>query len=137
MSINTRHTWLISIVAGAGYGLIGIAFALPTSYARVWRLAAWVVSGIVYGGHIVYEQYVVRSRPLVAAVHIAVGVAIGGFLLAVGANVHAAMVPTHAPLWRYRVALVAWPIITAVPALLLALVTSYVLSRVRTNRLVA
>jgi len=128
MSINSRLTWPILIVAGACYGLIGIVFALPTSNVRIWRLAAWAVSGVIYICHILYEQYSLRSRPLTTAVHVALGVAIGGFVLAVGANVHAMMIPSHAPFWRYRVALIAWPLITGVPAFLVALVAAYVLA---------
>ena len=130
MSVNTRLAWLILIIAGAAYGLIGITFALPTSNARVWRLAAWAVSGFIYVGHIAYERFSLRSRPLTTAVHVGLGVAIGGFVLAVGANVHAAITPSHAPIWRYHFALIAWPILTAVPAFLVALVAAYVLARV-------
>jgi hypothetical protein len=131
----TRLAWLILIVAGVGYGLIGIVFALPTSNARAWRLAAWGTSGVIYISHIVYERCWLSLPPLKTAFHVALGVAIGGFLLAVGANVHAAMVPVHAPYWRYRLALVLWPIITAMPAFLFALVAAWVLSRVSLNRL--
>src|SRR5256714_8710319 len=113
MSIQARLSWLSLIVAGACYGLVGIVFALPTSDTRVWRLAAWAISGVIYIGHIVYERYWLRSGLLTTAVHVALGVAVGGFVLAVGANVHAAMTPLHAAYWRYRLALGAWPIITA------------------------
>src|SRR5437764_14885470 len=106
MFVDTRLTWLILIVAGGCYGFVGIVFALPTANARVWRLAAWAVSAVIYVGHMVYERHWIRSRPLPSAVHVALGVAIGGFVLAVGANVHAAINPVHAPYWRYWLALV-------------------------------
>ena len=134
MVVENRATWLILIVAGVSYGLIGILFALPTSNARAWRLAAWAVSGVVYISHIAYERYWSRSRPLITATHVALGVAIGGFVLAIGANIHAAMTPSHAPNWLYRVALVAWPIITAVPAFLVALLVAFVSTHIGTNR---
>ena len=137
MLIDSRLTWPILIVAGACYGLIGIIFALPTSNVRVWRLAAWAVSAVIYICHILYERYSLRSRPLTTAAHVALGVAIGGFVLAVGANVHAAMTPSHASSWRYGVALIVWPIITGVPAFLIAFVAAYVLARAWMNRLPA
>jgi len=34
------------------------------------------------------------------------------------------MVPSHAPYWRHLLALVAWPVLTAVPAFVVALVTA-------------
>src|SRR2546423_4232010 len=134
MSIQARLSWLSLIVAGACYGLVGIVFALPTSDTRVWRLAAWAISGVIYIGHIVYERYSLRSGLLTTAVHVALGVAVGGFVLAVVANGHAAMTPRHAAYWRYRLALVAWPIITAVPAFLVALLVAWLLSRGWLNR---
>jgi hypothetical protein len=69
--------------------------------------------------------------------HVAMAVAIGAFLLAVGATVHAAMVSSHAPYWRFALALILWPIITAAPAFVVALVLALVLSRLSINRLPA
>ena len=56
-------------------------------------------------------------------------VALGAFLLAVNATMHAAMVPSHAPYRRYSLALVVWPIVTAVPAFLVALALAALLTR--------
>jgi hypothetical protein len=38
------------------------------------------------------------------------------------------LTPIHAPYWRFLIALVVWPIITGVPALLVALVIAVVLA---------
>jgi len=119
----------VALLAGISYGFVGIVFGLPSSNVRFWRLAAWVVSAIIYGSHILYERYRLGNRPLTTALHCAVAVALGGFLLAVAAIVHAAMVPVHAPYWRFAIALVAWPTITAVPAFLVALVLSFLVGR--------
>src|SRR5262249_44555215 len=112
MILGGLMTWLVLTLAGACYGFIGIVFALPSSPVRIWRLAAWPLSGVVYICHIAYERYWVGSRPLRIATHAAMAVAIGGFLLAAGATVHAAMLPSHAPYWRFRMALIVWPLIT-------------------------
>jgi hypothetical protein len=66
--------------------------------------------------------------------HTAFGVAIGGFLLAVAATVHAITVGSNTPLGRYLVALVAWPIFTAVPAFLVALAASWALAHMPVKR---
>ena len=55
--------------------------------------------------------------------------ALGAFLLAAAATVHAATSASHAPYWLFLLALVLWPIITALPAFLVALVAGAVLAR--------
>ena len=117
------------ILVGILYGSIGIVFALPSNQ-RFWRLAAWAVSGAIFVSHIGYEQLRLRNPWFATAVHAALAAAFGGFLLAVGATVHAITTPTHAPYWRFLIALVVWPIITGVPALLVALVITVVLAYV-------
>ncbi|HUK62727.1 MAG TPA: hypothetical protein VLV15_05315, partial [Dongiaceae bacterium] len=64
-----------------------------------------------------------RSRaggaPGKTALHTALGVAVGGFLLAAAATVHALSVGTGR-LGAYGIALVAWPVLVGVPAFLVA-----------------
>lgn len=115
------------LLVGVLYGAIGIIFAWPANQ-RFWRLAAWAVSGVIFVSQIAYEQLWLRNSRVATAVHAALAAALGGFLLAVGAMVHAAFTPIHAPYWRFLIALVAWPIITGVPALLVALVITVVLA---------
>jgi hypothetical protein len=135
MASFSGSPWLgIAALAGALYGFIGIAFAIPTSHARFWRLAAWGASGIVFVAHIVYERYWRSNGALKAALHATAAVALGGFLLAVGAIIHATMVPSHAPYSRYLIALVAWPVITAIPAFVVGLVFAWLLSLLPVNR---
>ena len=132
--MRAKSRWAM-VIAGVVYGFIGIAFAIPSSHAHAWRLAAWAVSGVIYICHIAYEEYSVGATPLRAAAHVAIGAAIGGFLIAAGALVHAAIFSATVPLWRFGVALFAFPIIIFVPALLVAIVLSFVLSRLSSKTL--
>jgi len=126
MTTQNRSSWLaVTVATGLVYGLVGIGFGVPSTHLRFWRLAAWVVCGVVYAAHIAYERYRLNSRPVRTAAHAAIAVAIGAFLLAVGASVHAAFWSSYAPYWRYLIAFVAWPVITAVPAFLVALVLAW------------
>jgi hypothetical protein len=135
MTAYFQSLWFAAfVIAGISYGSIGIVFALPSNYVRMWRLAAWGACGIVYLTHIAYERYRLGNRPLVTALHTAAAVALGGFLLAAGAIVHATMVSSHAPYWRFGVALMVWPLITAVPAFLVSLALAFLLPRLPTNR---
>jgi hypothetical protein len=135
MTSANRTRWLgCVILAGVLYGFVGIVFALPSSHLRFWRLAAWAVSGVVYASHIGYEQLRLRNSRVDTALHAALSAGLGGLLLGVGAMVHAATVPTHAPYWRFLIAMVVWPIITFVPALLVALVITFVLAYVPRTR---
>jgi len=129
------RTWLVAaLLAGAGYLVIGRVFALATSHVRVWRLAAWLVSGVVYAVHIAYEHFGRRDAARVAAGRVALGVALGAFGLAVAAMLHSrSSAPVVRPVWL--LALVLWPAFTGLPAFLGAWVAAAILSRVpwRTN----
>ena len=123
------------ILVGIVYFVVGLLFALPSSHVRGSRLAAWVVSGVVYAAHIGYEQLRLNNSPRATALRAALAVAFGALLLAVAANVHAVMVTSHAPYWLFLLALVLWPLITAVPAFLVALAAGNLLNRFPTKRL--
>src|SRR5262245_47086100 len=131
-SESASRTWVLpAVLIGIGYALVGIVFAFPTTHAQAWRLAAWFVSALAYGAHIVYEGLWRRESSGRAALHVAVAVAIGAFGLAVGANVHSLFVGStgrHRQL--LRLSLAVWPIMTALPAFLVAFVTSVALTRV-------
>lgn len=116
------------VLIGIGYALVGILFALPASNVQIWRLAAWAVCGVGYTAHIGYERFRLGNRPVIGALHVAVGVAIGGLGLAIGANIHSiAAGATPRPLLLLSLAI--WPVMTALPAFLVALVISIVLAR--------
>jgi hypothetical protein len=116
------------ILAGFLYAVVGISFALPSNQ-QFWRPAAWAVSGVIYILHIGYEQLRLGNSRLATSVHAALAAALGGFLLAVGAMAHAAMVPAHAPYRLHLIAMIAWPIITGVPALVVAFIVTFVLDK--------
>jgi hypothetical protein len=120
MSEPARHPWWLPIVLfGIGYALVGILFALPTTHVQPWRLAAWAVSAIGFGSHIAYERLWLRNTARSAALHVALAVALGAFGLAVSANIHA-LSTASGNQHRLLLALGIWPVITALPAFLVA-----------------
>src|SRR5437762_3821983 len=128
MGAPNRKSWIsTAILVGVVYFGVGFVFAALANPAVslearfTWRLAAWVVSAAVYAAHIGSEHFRLGNSPRATALHAAMAVALGAFLLAVAATVHAMMVSSHAPYWRFLVALVVWPIVTALPAFLVAL----------------
>ena len=131
---------VLALILAAWYFLIGYGSALfdPSVPARLrfaWRLAAWIACGAAYAAHIVYLQFKFRKPSLVTALHAAMAVALGAFLLALAATVHALMVASHAPYWQFLVALTVWPLITALPAFIGAFVVAAVLARFPGKRL--
>jgi hypothetical protein len=115
---------------GLLYLVIGIAFAaLARAGGVAWRLAAWVISGVLFAAHIGYEHARMRSPPRTTALHAALAVALGAFGLAAAATVHA--VATASLRGAFAIALVAWPILTGLPAYLVALALAAGLSLVR------
>jgi hypothetical protein len=129
MDPSRRRAWIpAALLVGAVYFLIGRVFALPVSHLRMWRLAAWAISGGAFAAHIGYEHIKLRSSSRRTALHVALGVAIGAFGLAVAGMIRSLPTGTGTrPLWL--LALVLWPAITAVPAFLVAWVAATVLGR--------
>jgi len=118
------------MVLGVVYAFVGIVFAVPTDHVKVWRLAAWVVSAMAYASHFCYERFRLRNSPRSAALHVASAVAFGAFGLAVGANIHSlSLGSTNEHRRHLLLALGLWPVITAMPAFLVALGASWVLAR--------
>jgi len=119
------------IVVGAGTAPLG-EMLLPSAGAKVWRLAAWVLSLVVFVLHLAFEHSQSAS-PKTVALRVALGVALGAFGVA-------ALGPMRAH-WgepeRARLAalsLVAWPIITGVPAFGVSLIAAYALDRLTGKR---
>ena len=92
-----------------------------------------MVSAAVYAAHIGYEHFRIHSSPHSTALHVAIGAAIGAFGLAAAAIVHSLLTGTG-NLRLLRIALLAWPLITGVPAYVVALVLTAVLARVTRGR---
>ena len=128
-AVNRASTRAL-ILVGVIYAVTGIVFAWPQSHVRVWRLAAWLVSAVAYTAHIGYEHFRMRAAPGRAAWHVALAVALGAFGLALSATTHSLLVSSTSQQRRLvRLALVIWPVITAVPAFLVALAASATLTR--------
>ena len=131
MGESGRQPWVRALVLlGVMYVFVGIVFAVPADHVKVWLLAAWVVSAIAYAAHICYERFRLRNSPHSAALHVALAVALGAFGLAVGANIHSLSIgSTNEHRRLLLLALGLWPVITALPAFLIALGASWVLAR--------
>jgi len=130
---KARGTWLRIVLWGLAYAVIGFVTAAlardaATGQVRlVWRWAAWLLSAVVFAAQILPE----RSRgpsPAWTAWRAALAVAVGGFLLAVSATVHALSAGRARPVPQL-IALVAWPVLLAIPAFLVAWAVAAVLAR--------
>lgn len=129
MDASRRQAWVRgALLVGVVYLLIGTVFAWPANHVRMWRLAAWVVSGGAYAAHIGYEHFRLHNSPRLIALHASVAVAIGAIAFAVAGMIHSLSTASGIrPAWL--LALVIWPAVTAVPAFLSALVAGAVLAR--------
>jgi len=132
MDATRRRAWIrAALLVGLAYFLIGRVFAAPATNQHLWRLAAWVLSGAVYAAQIWYEHFRLRSPPRSTALHAALAVAIGAFLLALAGMIRSLSTESLRPAWL--LALVIWPAVTAAPAFLVAFVAAAVLARLTRN----
>lgn len=124
------------VLLGGVYFIVGVVFGELAKWAgseqgqHRWRLTAWVVSAFVFAAHIAHEHFRLRSRAPVLALHVALAAALGAFLLAAAATLHAMRLSSHAPYWLYLLALVLWPLMTGVPAFVAGFVGAKVLALV-------
>ena len=115
------------------YFLVGVAFPNPPASNEMqfmWRLAAWCICAVAFAIHIALAYFRFQNSPFKTALHAAVSVALGALALAAAANVHALTAGTGNR-GLLGLALVLWPLITGVPAFVLAFVAVAVLARVR------
>jgi hypothetical protein len=130
MDDSSRKRWLrTAILVGLLYPAIGVASsalagaAVSSQMQFFWRLSAFAISGVVLAAHIAYEHFRLRNNARATAWHAAVAVAFGAFALALMANIHdLGWAAGYRP--RMLIALVAWPMLTAVPAFIVALVVA-------------
>lgn len=130
MQDSGRQRWLgTAILVGMLYLAVGIAFAALAGAAAsnqlqfFWRLSAYGVSAVVFAAHIAHEHVRLRNTARPTAWHASAAVAFGAFALALTANIHdLGAVSGYRP--RMLIALVAWPLLTAVPAFVAALVVT-------------
>ena len=134
MNSSPPQRWLpAALGSSVVYLVAGITFATlahraGSNHMRVtWRLAAWVISAAVFAAQVWYEHTRLRSAPRTTASHVSLAVALGALALAAAARVQAASSQQHFP----ALALVAWPVVTALPAFLVAFASAAALARVR------
>lgn len=137
MDHSSRQRWLsIALLAGVLYLAVGMASAALAGAAAsdqmqfFWRLSAFGISGVVFAAHIAYEQFRLGNTTRPTAWHVSLAVAVGAFGLALMANIHDLRSASgYRP--RMLIALVAWPLLTAVPAFIVALIIAAVLGMKR------
>ena len=141
MDTAGNERWLPrAALIGLVYLVVGITFAAlshasGTSQMRVaWRLGAWLASAAVFSAHTFYEHARRRHTPPTAAFHVALAVALGALALAVAADARAHWAASSQPRPLATAALVVWPVVSAVPAFLVALAIAAVLARRRRAR---
>jgi hypothetical protein len=134
MNASSRKRWLpAAVLLAVVYCVIGIAFgafarwAASSSTHETWNRLAFVAAGIAFTAHVAYEQFRLGNSPRITASHTSIAVALGAFGLALVANIHdLGSASGYRP--KMLIALVAWPILTAVPAFVVALVMTFGLS---------
>jgi hypothetical protein len=130
MDDSGRQRWLTTVILlGVLYLAVGITSATLAGAAAsnqmrfFWRLSAFIVSAVVFAAHIAYEHFRLRNTARPTAWHASVAVALGAFALALVANINdLGSASGYRP--RMLIALVAWPLLTAVPAFFVALVVA-------------
>lgn len=133
MDDSSRQRWLLTaILVGVLYlGVAMVTGALAGAAGSnqiqfFWRLSAFVISAVVFAAHIASEHFRLRNTARPTAWHASVAVAFGALGLALMANIHdLGSASGYRP--RMLIALVAWPLLTAVPAFIVALVVAAVL----------
>lgn len=126
----------MALLVAVVYPAVGITFALLDRLSgpapiRFWRLAAWFACALAFAAHLAWEHLRAPSSPRLAALHVSFAVALGAFALAVWVNLHlhwvgASRASPHAP-W----ALLVFPLVTGLPAFLVALAGAAILVRLR------
>ena len=115
------------------YLVVGVAFPNPPASNKMqfmWRLTAWLICAVAFAIHIGFAYFRFQNSLRGTALQAALSVALGAFGLAVAANIHALMTGTGNRR-LLALALVIWPLLTGVPAFLVAFVATALLARVR------
>ena len=133
-----RHAraWTV-LLASVAYVVVGIGTAILAGVAssptgvKAWRLAAWLLSLILFAIHFAVERHGDERRRRVA-VRVAVAVAFGAFGVALLGPIRSHWDEAHLPRLML-LSIVAWPVLTGAPAFLVALLAGFVLDRVTTG----
>jgi hypothetical protein len=120
---------------GVVYFIVGVVFGAfagraASSQGRVaWRWAAWVLSAAIFGAHILYERARARGSARITALHASSAAALGAFGLAIAANVYTHTIGAREHAVALALSLAIWPIMTALPAFVVALVAAVLVDR--------
>ncbi len=132
MNGPNERRWLRNIlIIGAIYCLDGIVFGMFSGWSDthtmviIWRLAAWLTCALLFAGHIWYV-YRFNNSSRKTALHTSSAAALGAFGLSVAANIHGLFVASANQLLLV-LSLVIWPVLTAVPAFIVAFAITSVL----------
>jgi len=120
MQTSSRISTLAAVIAvGVFYAAVGVLFA-QFEPVILWRRLAWAVSAVAFAAHIAFEHFVRGSTTGRLAGCVSGAAAIGPVGLAAAANLRGWSIATanHRAL---AVALIAWPLLVAIPAFLLAI----------------
>ena len=132
-----RRWWWATLVVGVSYLAVGLVFGAlgrggsSDQIRAAWRLLAWLISLLTFAVHIRYEHFRLRTSPVLTALHTALAVGLGAFGIAVAANIHSSGSGSSRQSSLLHLALVAFPVATALPAFVVAFVAALVLSRWR------
>ena len=137
MNVAGHKQWIrAAILLGAVYFVVGFAFAAFARWAAsnqmrvTWNRLAFLISAVAFAVHIVYDHFRLINTARLTAWHTSVAVALGAFGLALSANIHdLGSASGYRP--RMLIALVGWPVLTAVPAFFVALVAAAGLTLMR------
>jgi hypothetical protein len=123
----------VVLLLAAVYLLVGLAFGEFASWSTTmtmrvtWRRLAWLISGIAFAAHIGYEHFRLGNSSRTTATHASIAAALGACALAAAANVHGLVASSYRRSIGF--ALVTWPLLTAVPAFVVAMIVASVLNR--------
>ena len=137
MNASDRKPWIrVVILVGAIYFVVGFIFSAFAGWAAslglqaIWNPLAFLLSGIALAVHIGYEHFRLHNTARITAWHTSIAVALGAFALALKANIHdLGSAAGYRP--RMLIALPAWPLLTAVPAFIVAFLLAIGLTLMR------
>lgn len=120
---------LVYLIAGLTFGALA-GRAVSHEMVITWRLFAWLLSAIAFGTHVVYELFRGRFPPAPAALHAAIGAAVAAMGLAAAAGIHSHLLP-EPHRFPTVIALISWPLVTGLPAFVVAFAVGAALSSFR------
>jgi hypothetical protein len=134
MDAADRKQWIrAALIFGAVYFIVNFSIATFAGWfasiamRATWNRLGFLICAVAFAVHIAYEHFRLCNSPRTTASHVSAAVALGAFALAVAANIHGHWVASSQRR-SLAFALVAWPLITGVPAFVVALLTAIGLS---------